>query len=884
MAWGDGISRDLNSNNSSDANSPDSSAAPLEAKAGDNSDASAVAAIQLAQATPGDQQSGNQVFDLATAPVSASTFSSTELGAKIILPPGTVIDRVFIKDGNLYLVQEDGSVIVIEGGATFYPTLVLGPGVEIPFGLLQAALENAQEGVPTAGPEADGGPDSSGGNFAVDPGGGIGDTVDLTPLLPPTELQFGLVEFPDDGGAGLEVPEEVADTLNLTVTVTIADDALDDGDTASLVTFEFSEAVANFIAADVNVSNGTLSNFAGSGTSYTATFTADDGVAGTGTVSVPAGSYSDAAGNAGGAGSDTVAIDTVGASAQKATITLSTTGASEVGAVPFSDGDIIQTSDGTTASEFFNEATFGGVNVDIDGVHIFTGSESFATVLGISFAVDDFLFSTTNPKIVPAPGGGTITLRSEDVALWDADANGGAGGAILVFDGSDFGAIGNNVDAVSVNPANGNLIFSLGSNQDNLGGVAANDFDDGDLIEFDGTTTTFSLFFDEEDGFGVSGSGDGFTANENIDAVHVLGANEIIFSTAQNNAAISGVNFDFDDLVHWDGKTATVILTGDTFFDNTNENIDAVDPTQEALDAFLANVVRHSPNTATRQVETSLSGNQFVFAFLAAAFAVEYITSITIDISAAAATFDPASLELSLGDGGAVEGASASVSADGNTLTITLPDGEVAQGDELTIDLATSGGGDLAPDSVTFSVAFNDGTTLEGDFSSAVATGGETAVASVETEVVVGLTIQGTENNDILIGGDGDDILLGGGGDDILDGGAGQNTLTGGDGADTFVLGSIDIADIITDYDFAEGDAIDLTALLDISGGNINNYVRVADNGAGLVDELQIDDTGGNFANAGNIETVAILDVAVLSQVTIIVDDGAGTATGDITV
>ena len=311
MAWGDGISRDLNSNNSSDANSPDSSAAPLEAKAGDNSDASAVAAIQLAQATPGDQQSGNQVFDLATAPVSASTFSSTELGAKIILPPGTVIDRVFIKDGNLYLVQEDGSVIVIEGGATFYPTLVLGPGVAIPFGLLQAALENAQEGVPTAGPEADGGPDSSGGNFAVDPGGGIGDTVDLTPLLPPTELQFGLVEFPDDGGAGLEVPEEVADTLNLTVTVTIADDALDDGYTASLVTFEFSEAVANFIAADVNVSNGTLSNFAGSGTSYTATFTADDGFAGTGTVSVPAGSYNDAAGNPGGPGSDTLAVTVI---------------------------------------------------------------------------------------------------------------------------------------------------------------------------------------------------------------------------------------------------------------------------------------------------------------------------------------------------------------------------------------------------------------------------------------------------------------------------------------------------------------------------------------------------------------------------------------------
>src|SRR5205814_5998371 len=44
---------------------------------------------------------------------------------------------------------------------------------------------------------------------------------------------------------------------------------------------------------------------------YTATFTATDGFAGTGSVSVTAGSYTDAAFNAGGAGSDTMAIDRV---------------------------------------------------------------------------------------------------------------------------------------------------------------------------------------------------------------------------------------------------------------------------------------------------------------------------------------------------------------------------------------------------------------------------------------------------------------------------------------------------------------------------------------------------------------------------------------------
>src|SRR5438034_1278658 len=45
-------------------------------------------------------------------------------------------------------------------------------------------------------------------------------------------------------------------------------------------------------------------------THYTATVTADDGFTGTGTVSLAAGSYSDAAVCLGGAGSHTVTIDT----------------------------------------------------------------------------------------------------------------------------------------------------------------------------------------------------------------------------------------------------------------------------------------------------------------------------------------------------------------------------------------------------------------------------------------------------------------------------------------------------------------------------------------------------------------------------------------------
>ncbi|MGV2389688.1 MAG UNVERIFIED_CONTAM: Ig-like domain-containing protein [Microcystis novacekii LVE1205-3] len=72
-----------------------------------------------------------------------------------------------------------------------------------------------------------------------------------------------------------------------------------------------SEDVAGFDDSDVNVSGGTLSDFTQVDGNHTAIFTADDAVETTGSVSVAADSYSDAAGNNGGAGTDTVTIDTL---------------------------------------------------------------------------------------------------------------------------------------------------------------------------------------------------------------------------------------------------------------------------------------------------------------------------------------------------------------------------------------------------------------------------------------------------------------------------------------------------------------------------------------------------------------------------------------------
>jgi len=61
--------------------------------------------------------------------------------------------------------------------------------------------------------------------------------------------------------------------------------------------FTLSEASSDFTAADVAVIGGTLSNFAGSGTSYSATFTPTPNASGTVTIGVAAGTFRDAAGN-----------------------------------------------------------------------------------------------------------------------------------------------------------------------------------------------------------------------------------------------------------------------------------------------------------------------------------------------------------------------------------------------------------------------------------------------------------------------------------------------------------------------------------------------------------------------------------------------------------
>jgi len=107
--------------------------------------------------------------------------------------------------------------------------------------------------------------------------------------------------------------------------------------------------------------------------------------------------------------------------------------------------------------------------------------------------------------------------------------------------------------------------------------------------------------------------------------------------------------------------------------------------------------------------------------------------------------------------------------------------------------------------------------------------------------------------------GAGELVLVGGDGDDILEGIAGRvDTLIGGAGADTFVINDLSAVDIIADYHSAEGDSIDLSALLDTSfgaGSNEADFLRVVADGSDA--RLQVDVDGG--AGGENFVDVAVL-------------------------
>lgn len=219
-----------------------------------------------------------------------------------------------------------------------------------------------------------------------------------------------------------------------------------------------------------------------------------------------------------------------------ATIILSTDATETLGGLSFSDGDIAEYDPATnTATLYFVENLFGG-DEDIDAVHILDNgniilsAESGATLGGLSFGDGDLI------EYNPTTGSGTLFFGE---GLFGSDED---------------------IDAVHI-LTNGNIILSTIDGA-TLGGLS---FGDGDLIEYNPTTDTATLFFDESL----------FSADEDIDAVHILESGNIVLSTG-GAAALGGLSFGDGDLIEYNPTTYSATLYFAEGLFSNNANIDGV--------------------------------------------------------------------------------------------------------------------------------------------------------------------------------------------------------------------------------------------------------------------------------------------------------------------
>ena len=203
------------------------------------------------------------------------------------------------------------------------------------------------------------------------------------------------------GGSGI-TPVIALDTVAPIVAISSNLGSLKLGDSAT-ITFTFSEAPIGFVAGDVTVTNGVLSNLTATANPliYTAQLTPNSGVAsGAVSVTVTGGSYTDAAGNPGVAGaSPTISIDTVAP-------VITATGVSFSADAGTSNSDLItnvaaQTISGTLGAALGGDET---VQVSLDNGATWINASAAAGGTGWSLAG------------VTLTGSGTLQVRVTDAA------------------------------------------------------------------------------------------------------------------------------------------------------------------------------------------------------------------------------------------------------------------------------------------------------------------------------------------------------------------------------------------------------------------------------------------------------------------------------------
>ncbi|NCS79032.1 MAG: calcium-binding protein [Microcystis aeruginosa K13-07] len=272
----------------------------------------------------------------------------------------------------------------------------------------------------------------------------------------------------NNGGAGTDTV--TIDTLNPTVGINFASQPLTGQNFSTTVNFQFSEAVSGFTASDVTLTNGVLSNFAGSGSSYTATFIATNFQNSTGTVAVSNG-YFDTPGNQGVANSANIAMTAGGGadpndgpSGGSSVIGSGTSGADTITGSTANDNLSGANGNDTIYGGDGNDTISGGSNNDL----IYGGSGNDGNVFGDNN--DDRIYGGSgNDTIVGGNGNDTIVggFGNDSLTGGTTGANNDTFQFLSIYDQqdviTDFGTSAGNTDTIVFDITGASAFTSLGS-------------------------------------------------------------------------------------------------------------------------------------------------------------------------------------------------------------------------------------------------------------------------------------------------------------------------------------------------------------------------------------------------------------------------------------
>ncbi|MDR7109947.1 VCBS domain-containing protein, partial [Pseudomonas frederiksbergensis] len=716
-----------------------------------------------------------------------------------------------------------------------------------------------------------------------------------------------------DGNGGIDtqtitvnvqnVVETPVDTVPPTVAVTGTALGSSVGST-STVTFQFSETVSGFTLSDVAVTTtsgvprGTFSNFTQvDGDTYTAILTRTQG--GSIKVDVAANSYTDLAGNPGAAGSS--ANLPAGVAGDPINLALN---------VPLADisGPVTVSISGVPSGWVFNAGTDNGdgtwtVHTNDPGALTVTAPSDFvgALVLDVNMNWSNSDGSTASAYVfnnveVYAPGAPIFALSAND------NLTGSSGADTFVFAQPignnqifNFDAAADKIDLVGftgingfadlsiTNDANGNALVSISTGQTvTLKGIDAADlseanfqFDvdpltnnavtltiaDGAIMPFGGSihnsgtielgsagsATSLEVLFR---GATLTGGGQ-VLLSDNAQNVIFGGSADTVLNNVDNHISGAGqlgagqmvlIN---SGLIMASGLNSLVLDTGTHTITNSGV-LESTGPGGMTVASTVENTGHLWANGGDLRLLADVTGDG----------------SATIDGNATL-TFSGAAHGSVAFHG---EGAGTLVIAQAETAgslagilglesndMLTFGNLTFGANTQLSYNTNASGaGGLLTVDDGVHRAEVN----LLGHYSAEdfQVTDGGAAGTQVSYHGESSGTLVGTMLADTINGGDGNDIIVGRGGAD---------TLSGGAGADVFAYFNVNEGgDHILDYNYAEGDKIDLSALLKanfVAGtSQVSDFVQVVQTGNDIT--VKVDPDGAS--NGKNFVDVAVLDHA----------------------